>query len=346
MRNNAALKPLVSIIVLNYNGRQFVSKCLRSLSGQTYRNFEVIFVDNASTDCSVEHVRKIRRHLGIPRLRIIVSGVNLGFCGGINLGIRYARGEYIVLLNVDTYLAPSWLEELVKAVASDERIGICQSKIVYPDFRINTTGNLCDFYGSTACRGVGEIDKCQYDKSQENFFFASGASLLIKKKVLEDIGLLDEKLFLYYDDVDLSWRARLKGYSICYIPTSLCVHFESSSVRQFKEAGLLAFYYNQRNKVRVLLKNYGLLNVVKRVPIALSVSLIESINMSVKRRDSRIIFMFLKALVWNMCNLKDTLRERKHIQKLRTVSDEQIERFMRSPPFIIESVKKKWGNAR
>jgi len=341
VENSPISNPFVSVIIVNYNDKNHILRCLGSLSKQTYKNFEVIFVDNASTDGSVEYLKEIKKYLDLPSLRIIVSNVNLGCCGGNNLGIKYARGEYLILLNPDTCMAPTWLEELVKAARSDSKIGICQSKILYPDHRINTTGGLIDFYGLATCRGIGEIDKCQYDESLEGFFFASGASLLIKKSVFEDIGSLDDKLFLYYDDVDLSWRARLKGYYIHYVPTSLCIHFESSSLRQFREASLLSFYYNCRNRIRVLLKNYGSYNVIKRIPITLLMSLAESLSISIKKRDSRAIFMFLKALLWNMRNLKDTWKERRYIQKSRIVSDKEIEKFMHRPAFIIESFKRR-----
>ncbi|MBU4076011.1 MAG: glycosyltransferase family 2 protein [Euryarchaeota archaeon] len=148
--------PLVSVIIVNYNGKQYLKNCLSSLSAQSYPAIEVIFVDNASSDGSVEYVRK-----EFPSVRIIESKKNLGFAKGNNLGIREARGELIATLNNDTEVSSRWLEELVSAMNSDKKVGMCASKMLFMKDRgmINSTGICLSRSGTCWDRGIFEHDE-------------------------------------------------------------------------------------------------------------------------------------------------------------------------------------------
>lgn len=321
--------PLVSVIVLCYNGKDFLERCLSALSKQTFKDFEIILVDNASRDGSVNFTRKLKIRLHLWNLRIIENTVNLGYCGGNNLGIRASYGKYVVILNQDTWVSPNWLEELVKT-AELSYAGIFQSKILYPNGKIRTTGNFLDIYGMFACRGRFEEENGQYDHRPYDFFYASGASILLKREFFESIGGFDEDLFMYCEDVDLSWRARLKGYNVQLVPSSICFHMGG----QFLSIDAKKFYFFCRNRIRVLLKNYSTKNIVKRSPLVLSLIVLSAFLLSFLKKDIGFVYKVVEGVLWNLKNLRRTINLRKLIQSSRKVNDEEIEKYML--PFSLE----------
>lgn len=321
----------VTVVVLNYDGERFIETCLRSLKEQTFPEFEIIVVDNASNDNSLEVVRRICSCEGRKKFKIIVNSKNLGYCGGNNVGIRESQSEYIVLLNSDTCVAPSWLENLVKAAKADKHIGICQSKLLYEDGHINSTGNLCDIYGYAWGRGRLERDSQRYDLDPFGFFYASGASLLIKRACISKVGLLDEVLFAYHDDVDLSWRARLMGLGILYVPSSVCFHKESRILPTRNPA---RFFLTNRNRIRVLLKNYSTRKLLPRIPAAIVLILLAGTFRSIVARTPVFFQQAIRSLLWNLQILPDTLQQRSRIQRARKTGDGEIEKYM--VPYSLE----------
>ncbi|MBU4223245.1 MAG: glycosyltransferase family 2 protein [Euryarchaeota archaeon] len=180
--------PPVSVIIVNFNGKHYLKNCLSSLSAQSYPATEVIFVDNGSSDGSIEYVRN-----EFQSVRIIESKKNLGFAKGNNLGIKEARGELIATLNNDTQVSPRWLEELVGAMNSDELVGICASKMLFMKDHgmINSTGICLSRSGTCWDRGIFEPDAGQYGSMEEVFGPCAGAALY-QKSMLEETGLFDE----------------------------------------------------------------------------------------------------------------------------------------------------------
>ena len=257
-------------------------------------------------------------------LIIIKSPKNLGFCGGNNLGFKYAKGQYIVLLNQDTWVDRHWLENLVKDAENHADVAIFQSKILYPDGKIRTFGNLLDIYGMFACRKRYKNDLGQYDNDCYSFFYASGASILIRSDFFESIGGFDEKLFMYADDIDICWIARLKGFKIKLTPSSICYHLNG----EFLSITPKKFYFMSRNRIRILIKNYSIYNAMKRVPIAILLIGISAIFLTLKKRDPKYLWMYIKALSWNLKNLRNTLSYRKKIQLQRKIKDNEIEKYM------------------
>jgi len=241
--------PLVSVIIVNYNGKHYLKQCLSSLSTQSYPAIEIIFVDNGSSDGSVEYVRK-----EFPSVRIIVSKKNLGFAKGNNIGIKEARGELIATLNNDTEVTPRWLEELVSAMDSDELVGMCASKMLFldkPDM-IQSTG--LDISRSGVCwdRGIYEIDSGQYGYMEEVFGPSAGAALY-RKKMLDEIGLFDEDLHAYLEDTDLAFRGRLAGWKCLYVPGAVVYHVHAGT-GGFETDYFI--YYLNRNVIWVVIKNF------------------------------------------------------------------------------------------
>ena len=215
--SDESCNPLISVIIVNYNGKKFLSDCLSSIFRQTYTPLEVILVDNASNDGSVEYI-----HQNFPGVKMFIQSANLGFAGGTNTGIEKATGKYVLTLNNDTILTPDFIDELTKPMISNPTVGMCASKMIFPDGRINSTAICISRSGAAWDRGMGELDRGQYDRREEVFGACAGAALY-RRSMLDEIGLFDADFFLYMEDVDLAFRAqafRMEVY-VCTNSTSV-----------------------------------------------------------------------------------------------------------------------------
>ena len=234
--------PSVSIIVLNWNGKQYLETCLSSLLKQTYPNLEIIFVDNGSMDGSVEFVRN-----NYPTVIIVEHDTNLGFAAGVNSGIAVSKGEHVATINNDAQADPEWITELVHVMESDSRIGSCASKMMcfYDRTRIDSTGIIVYQNGNAYDRGIDEEDTGQYDIQEEVLGACAGAALY-RRQMLDDVGLFDESYFVYFEDVDLSFRMHLSGWRCIYVPIAIVYHMHSATS---KVASPFKIYYTERNKL-------------------------------------------------------------------------------------------------
>jgi len=222
-------KQKASIIILNWNGKHFLDMCLSSVLNQTYKDFEVMVVDNASTDGSVEYVRE-----KYPMIKIVQNDKNLGFAKGCNVGIRHSDADYIVTLSNDTRVEPNWLEELIRVAETDKRIGICGSKLVLMD-----SPNIYNSAGFFLILNAYIYDRAAFYKRKKIGLYEKleqvdgvcAASALYRKKMLDEVGLFDERFFFGHDDIDLSWRAKHYGWKAMYVPTSVCYHKMLGSVK-------------------------------------------------------------------------------------------------------------------
>lgn len=251
------MDPLVSVVVVNFNGKNYLDDCLSALATQTFRNFEVILVDNGSSDESAAFVSE-----HYPSVILVETGKNLGFAGGTNTGIRVAQGEFIFTLNNDTIADPRVLEEIVKPMKTDPKVGICGTKMVFPDGRINSTAICISRSGAAWDRGMGETDLGQYDTEEEVFGSCAGAALY-RRLMLDEIGLFDEDFFLFMEDVDLAFRARLAGWKCRYVPTAKVVHRHGGTAG-FKSD--LSVYYGNRNYLWGVIKNFPLRTLIISSP--------------------------------------------------------------------------------
>ncbi len=238
---------MISVVVLNFNGKRYLEKCLTSLASQTYEDFEVIVVDNASSDGSVDYLKA-----QFPWARIVKNDENLGFAGGTNSGIRQARGDYILTLNNDTQVDRCFLECLVKPMQSDRSVGMCASKMLLPDGRINSAGICLSRSGAAWDRGTLELDYGQYDRREDIFGPCAGAALY-RKEMLDEIGLFDEDFFLYMEDVDLAFRAKLAGWKCIYVPKAVVYHYHGGTAGFGSD---LAVYYGNRNVIWYAVKGF------------------------------------------------------------------------------------------
>jgi len=307
------MTPAVSVVIVNLNRCDLLKACLRAVSLQTFRDMEVIVVDNGSTDGSVDFLRSalaglatvqtapsrppklggqrdrdevadhasggsnkflqgvpgepplarsLRAHAalltqeGVTPFMSIFLPFNKGFAGGCNAGILAARGRYIATLNNDAEPEPRWLEELVRAIESDSRVGMCASKILLhrDRRRIDKAGHLMYLDGLNHGRGSGELDWGQYDTPCE-VLFPDGAAALYRREMLDEIGLFDESFFAYGDDADLGLRGRLAGWTCRYVPTAVAYHIHSATAGEFSE---LKAFLIERNRLFVAVKLFPL----------------------------------------------------------------------------------------
>jgi len=247
---------LISVIVLNYNGKGFLDGCLSSLASQTYSDFEVIVVDNGSRDGSPEYVKE-----NYPWVRLAKNDENLGFAGGTNVGIRAAKGEFVITLNNDSRADSRFIEELIKPMA-DPEVGVCAAKMLFPDGRINSAGICISRSGAAWDRGMFEPDRGQYEFVEEVFGACAGAALY-RREMMDEIGLFDEDFFLYLEDVDLAFRARLAGWKCLYVPGARVIHHHGGTAGVGSD---LAVYYGNRNIVWYPIKDFPFRLLITSLP--------------------------------------------------------------------------------
>ena len=254
--------PLVSVIVLNYNAGELLLNCIESIKKSAYKNLEIIVVDNISTDKS----QKICKEK-YPDIKLIQNDENFGYCEGNNIGIREAKGDYIIILNPDTIVESNWIEELISAYNKFGE-GLYQPKHLSLNEKTvyMSAGNMLNIFGFGYAREKGNKDENQFNKIEE-ISYASGTCLFTSSAVLKKVGLFDPFIFLYHDDLDLGWRASQLGIKSYYVPTSLIYHAESYSLKWNAEK----FYWLERNRKYCILTHYSKQTYSKIFPTLLVV---------------------------------------------------------------------------
>jgi GT2 family glycosyltransferase len=239
------LPPLASIIIPNWNGAAHLPVCLQSLRAQNVRGCEVIVVDNASTDDSLALLAR-----DFPEVRVIRLVRNHGFAGACNVGLRAGQGGVLILLNNDTECAPDWLAEVLAAFDRHPQAGSVASKMLLFNRRdtLHAAGDLFRLDGTPGNRGVWQPDTGQY--AEGPCFSANGGSAAYRRAMLDDVGLLDEDFYFSCEDVDLGWRAQLRGWPAVYAPRAVVYHKLSAT-----GGGVTASYYNGRNFLFLLAKD-------------------------------------------------------------------------------------------
>lgn len=304
------MPPKVSIITVNFNGRNFLDAFFASLKNLDYPDIEVIFSDNASSDGSVEYVRQ-----NYPGVRIIENKANLGFCVANNEAAGAARGDYLFFLNNDTKIDPTAVSVLVEAMEADKTIGICGCKMLsYDGKKYFHEGIGLDIFGYPIARGP--------------LFYVEGSALMISKELFLRVRGFDSKYFMFHEDVDLAWRVWLYGYKVTACSRAVVYHMLGASAGgnikdgQYKST-FLRRYLSERNNIRTLLKNYGTCFFILFFPWYVFVNLIEVFLFLVLGKP-KVVLCYIDAYLWNIRNIKDTLRERFDIQRQRKISDSVI----------------------
>lgn len=305
--------PRVSIILVNYNSQRHIDTCLQALRAQSYDNYEVIIVDNASVDGSPAYIES-----KFPEVNLIRADENLGFAGGNNLGAMHASGEYLAFLNLDTRVDKDWLQPLVKTMENDpNRVGMVTSKILLlenPD-RINTCGNEVHY------TGFGYLNGWQLPAESINettdVAAISGAAFLISTELFLELGGFDEDFFpAYAEDTDLSWRVRLAGYCCLTVPESIVYHSYQPSVHVEK------YHWLERNRHQLLLKNLRWRTLILLLPTLITSELI-SLGFAILNGRQH-IFGKMKAYFWILKNRQRLMARRQSTQALRRAKDHDL----------------------
>ncbi len=259
-------KPLVAIVILNYNGRHYLEKFLPSVISSTYENKKIIVGDNASTDDSVIWLKT-----NYPFIEIIQNQKNYGFAKGYNEILKRVNSDYFVLLNSDVEVTAGWIEPVIEVMEKDERIGACQPKILsYADKTkfeyAGAAGGWIDFLGYPFNRGR-VFDFCETDTGQYNntepVFWASGAALFVKAQLYFSLKGLDEYFFAHQEEIDFCWRMQLAGYVIMVCPKSLVYHVGGGTL----PVGKRKVYLNFRNNLVMLYKNWTPNELIWKLPV-------------------------------------------------------------------------------
>lgn len=315
-------EPLVSVVILNYNGLNDLKECFDSLLNLNYKNTELVLVDNNSQDESVEFVRK-----NYKEVKIFELNKNYGFAKGNNYGVKRAIGDYIVLLNMDTVVDEDWLSELVITAERSEKIGIVGGKIYHYGKKktIDFAGSFSDKYGNTSNIGQNTLD-IEFFNKEERAFYISGASLLFKRELFEKLKLFDSTYFAYYEDVDFCWRVWISGYDVIFTPKAFIYH----KIGRVIKSKWRKRYLLERNKLRTLLKNYEFKTLLKILPSYFQSRLIKVLKFSYKARVKAINLtsIYLRAILWNIIHFKSLIKNRKFVQSNRIKDDAFIFQLM------------------
>lgn len=328
--------PQVSVIIVNYNGKKFLQRCLGSVLSSDYPNFEVILVDNGSTDGSVELIKKLFEN--DQRVKLILNKRNLGPSLGRNVGSRMAKGEYLAFLDNDTEVNPAWLREAIMLMDADPTIGAVQCKLLLMSDRskFDYAGDYLSQYGFLIQRAsFREKDDGQLDEVIE-IFSAKSAGMIVRRDVFEKIEGFDEDYFIYLEETDLCWRIWLNGYKVVFAPTSVVYHaFGDINKLRLMRTKFLSKYYGTKNYITTLIKNLSMLRMLRMLPvhIALWFGIFAWHILRCKIMEA---IWVMKGILWNLINFRAIWKKRQEVQhKVRKVSDNDImPRILKKSSFV------------
>ena len=341
----AGKKTRVSVVIPNLNGRNLLGDCLTSLEKQTFRDFDVILVDNGSDDRSVDFVKDNFRWVA----KIIENSENAGFARASNQGIEASGGDFVVLLNNDTEAHPRWLEELVNAADANPDSGMFASKTLFFDNRdtIDTAGHL--FYPDGLNRGRGrlEVDSGQYD-DRTDVFFPSGCAALYRKAMLDEIGLFDETHFAYGDDTDIGMRGRLAGWKCLFVPGAIVYHHYSMTTGVYSPAKV---FLVERNRIWIVWKYFPAKHLIAS-PFYTGLRYVYQLYGAISGKGAagkftreyspvRLYWAVIRAYLSAFRKLPRVLGERKKMMKLRKVSSKEIDRWFRDYRMSVREISLK-----
>ncbi len=269
-QNNTNNLPTVAVVILNWNGKNFLEKFLPSVLTSTYRNIQIIVADNASTDDSIVF---LQQHF--PTIQIIENDTNEGFAKGYNTALKQVTAKYFVLLNSDVEVTANWIEPIIELMENNTTIAACQPKIL--DYKNKTyfeyagaCGGFIDALGYPFARGR-VLEKIEEDKGQYNdaipCFWATGAAMFVRASVYKQLGGLDEYFFAHQEEIDLCWRMQLSGYKVYVQPASVVYHVGGGTL---PKGNTKKTYLNFRNNLIMLWKNTATKNLILKLPIRFS----------------------------------------------------------------------------
>lgn len=323
-------KPLVSIVILNWNGMEHLETCLPSVTTQSYENVEVIVVDNGSTDGSIEYVEQ-----NFETVKLVCNETNVGFAEGNNIGIRVASGDCIVVLNNDTEVDKDWISSFMKVANEHPEVGMLACKILsyYDRKQIDCVGHLIYPDGLSRGRGRGEIDEGQYDKIVE-VAFPSGCAALYRREMLEQIGLFDKDFFIYVEDSDLGIRGRLAGWKCLYVPDAVVYHKYSATMGGYSPGKAIMI---ERNRIWFLVKNLPIPMILSSFYYTFLRYLLQTYDATFGSGAAKqfvssgskwtVVSVLFKAYWSALQGVPEMLKKRRVIRKQRQVTNREVKRW-------------------
>lgn len=301
----------VSIIIVNYNGQKWLKKCFDSLMVQTYKNFEIILVDNNSSDYSIGFLEKNYKD---KRIKIIKHKENSGFAGGNNVGIKEAKGEYILFLNNDTWVEEDFIQNIVGFYQNNKYDVVAPYERSYDKDKTFSPYKISiDF--------LGHPIYFRKNISNKKEVFLSGVSLFFSKSLYYETKGLDNNFFMYFEEIDWFWRLNLLKKTFAHIPDTYVYHHGAGSTGDGIK--YLSFLWRNQNTLQMLLKNYSILTLIFILPIYFIQNILEIIFFLIILKP-QISLSYLQGWYFNIKFLKRTLSQRKWVQNNRKISDLKI----------------------
>lgn len=311
--------PFVSIIIITWNSKKYLPACLDHLLAQFFQDFEVILVDNGSRDGALDGLQ-----VRYPSLDLHVHelSANLGFAAANNLGVRHARGKWLVLLNADAFAEPDWLEKLIHSSEHNPEFSFFASRLIQANAPHLLDGGGDNYHVSgLAWKGYSGYPAARYGLTLKEVFSPCAAAAMYSRQAFLEVGGFDEDFFSYFEDVDLGFRLRLRGHRCLYVPDAVAHHIGSAT---FGLRSDFAYYHTQRNLVWMFLKNMPPAMLWKHLPAHLLANLIYLIYYSWKSQGKSIW-----RSKWDAVRgLKRTLQKRREIQSRRVAAAVDLERVM------------------
>ena len=301
-------EPLVSVVVVTWNGRRYLDECLGAIEAQDGVSTETILVDNASTDGTVVYVGE-----RFPRVRVVALPYNRGFAGGNNAGAREARGRYLALLNNDAVPEPGWLQALLRGLDEEAKFALVTSRIVYmhDPQRIDSAGDSLLTSGGAYKRHHGASVDVARESSE--VFGVCGAACLMPARVFGELGGFDEDFFVSHEDVDLSYRARLLGYRCRYVADAVVRHHGSMTIGRVSGA---AVFHGQRNLEWLYVKNTPITLLLTTLPSHLVYVAAACLHFT----RAGALGPFVRAKLAALAGMPGALRKRRQVQRTRRVT--------------------------
>jgi GT2 family glycosyltransferase len=312
---------MVSVIIPNHNGEKHLQRCLSSVLKSDYPNYEVILVDDGSSDKSVQLVKT---NFGTnDHIKVVRNERNLGAAATRNCGTMLSAAPIVVYLDNDAYVHPMWLKGLVETLELDPQIGIAQSKLLMEDkTRIACAGELIiPYVGWIVIKGFGEKSE---NFSRVEDICASSGSMAVKREVIDYMGLFDTNMpFVNFEDLDFSFRAWLSGYKVVLAPSSEVYHDARAKGTNPKRR-MRVEYSGHRNSLRLQLKNFETRTLVPRLPLSMLAMVFRAL-VGLRHGNAYPFLGLVRGFSWNLANVGDTLQQRRRIQtRLRKVRDKEI----------------------
>ncbi len=301
--------PSISIVIVNYNGINLLRRCMESLASTEYPNFDIILVDNNSTDGSINFIKD-----NFPSCKIIPLHNNVGFSRANNLAARESSSKYLVFLNNDTYVDPNWLKELVAVIDNDDSIVIAQSLLLKPNGEVDSSGDFATKYGIAYSSKASDLD------GPHQILSAKGAAMIIRRDFFLSLGGFDEDFFITFEDVEIGWKANILGYKVVIVPTSIVYHLGGATANKMNsimtfhglknQLSLLTTHF-EASRSMICLGLYFARLIVGFFRLVVNIGLEKDYHSNVDKKAA------IRAVLWYFANFIKIYNKHKKINSLR-----------------------------